>query len=337
MLDTIVLKGKGAFSFFKPEYQKGEYYKHSNTGRTTIPYVEVMKKDHYRAHYFPPYDMMKVELNPHKLVFNENIYNYENNPAVLRDFIARIGAAFFRGNSFFVDRIDIGCLQTFSSVYEADQALESYRNARFRNARVIKFKHQNYHKSVWYKFEHYIVKIYNKGAQMKIPEDIDFSTGKQARSSPPEVNGHDASYLNRTLRFEIGYDSYTLDRIQKTERTPYFGTPFKDLDVAALLTDFFTLFRRWERNTHTSFIIDVPGAMGAIALFDRQGKYAEIEASGIYSKSTLHRYRKLKEQSLIDAEIDTGFKPDFNKNNLQEFARKRWDYCNFVPFTTFLN
>lgn len=217
MIDTIRLTGPADYYKFSYDYERFTGIKRKD-GEERISQVLVEnKKDVHRIFYSPHNNQIVVELNPHKLIFKENVYNYEINSAILNDFVRRIGSVYFRGHNYYVARLDIGGVTTFDNFDSASQVLEKFRATRIPGARVARFKQQNYASSVFYASKNWSIKIYNKGIEMRCgfqdaPEFvIDKATGLPVANNdyvPPELRE----------RNRLGFDLLSTLRVEKTYR-----------------------------------------------------------------------------------------------------------------------
>lgn len=215
MIDTIRLVGDADYYRFSYTYERFTGIK-TKDGEERISQVLVEnKKGVHRVFYTPSNHQIVVELNPHKLMFQDNVYNYEINSAILNDFIRGIGAIYFRSNSYYVARVDIGGVTTFPNPMETAATLEKFRQTRIPGARVARFKQQNYASSVFYASKNWSIKIYNKGVEMHIDaQDAPEHKLEKGKLVP------NPDYIKPELRERnrLGFDLLSTVRVEKTYR-----------------------------------------------------------------------------------------------------------------------
>jgi len=311
MIDTLRLSGHNLYFKFPFDYERYQVIKKKG-GQIVVPVFQAL--DHrvngvsqYRVHYAPSTGMVSVEFNPHKLIFTDNIYNYEKDPLVLGRFISTCANYFFAGGDCYVSRCDIGGVSVFDSPFVAAQTLESYRSTRPEGARVNKFKHQNYATSVFYSSKNWSVKVYNKGTEMKLPSGLDTVSGMPMLS---------------TLRFEKTFRFNEMKRLGMTVK-PYYGVHLNDFSIGILLDNFFEVFTKWDFQK-TPYMTDVKGSIGLLSVLDNMGQLSEVESVGIVSRSTMFRYKKKKK-------LRADFVPtlSFEKNLPVDLQNKWFLACTF--------
>lgn len=275
MIDTVRLRGPADIVNFKWDYTRFTGFKRKD-GKEIVNEIIVRKTPHYRAFYYPSQDIIDVECNLHKILFNENVYNYSVSPAVLGGLVHSLVGTFYSSSSHvYVSRCDIGGVVTYSDRFECNKVLESYRGARMPGGRVAKWRHQNYQHSVFYRAENWSMKVYNKGEEMK-----------DAAKEFTEFN------LFNTLRFEKTYRFREMKRLGMNIK-PCRGVEVSEFDVSLLLDDFFKILTDWEFS-QTPHVTDKSGQMGLLSVIEQAGLFSDVESQGVVSRSTLWRYRKLK-------------------------------------------
>jgi len=301
MIDTIRFRGPAGGYRYKWNMQRFYVFRNESGDEYTPSTLIENKKDAkknsiYRAFYMPTSDFMDVELNIGKLLFTHNIYNYENSSANLNTLIRRFGDCFFNSSDYYVTRIDLGHLQTYASKEETRNVIERYRHSRLPGSYARKFKHQNYADSVFYKAEGWSIKVYDKHAEMvhNLGESI-------ANELIPDKN---------MLRFEKTYRVREIQRIgkyptvfdskgeaigwgQRYTIEKYKGVHIDSFDIGPIMEDYTTTFKNWEFAA-IPYITDHKGALGLLSIIDSYGGLSEIEGTGVVSKMTFHRYKKVK-------------------------------------------
>jgi len=323
MIDTVRLCGYGRFYNFKKTFERFVGFNRSDGTEYVIEQEVEKVPGKYVARYSPSEDIMRVEFNIGKLIFeNYNVYNYEKNPAVLLALLQKFGQYFFGNNPFYVARIDIGGVCTYPNTDTATNTLNRMRSARPPGARINKFKHQNYSDSVFYYSKNWSIKIYNKGIELKESKEL------------PSFSAFD---LHSTLRFEKTYRFNELNRLGRpfgrNKVTPNMGILFKDFDLRLVMDDFFQVFQDWDFVASGTIEKD-SGLRGVVALLgalDAKGALSEVEAAGVVSQSSMYRYRKSK----------LG-KPDFVPTisfdyNLEKKFLHKFQYCYTFGVTELFN
>jgi hypothetical protein len=304
MIDTLRLVGP-AINYIRPfTWEKGYYFKdlENKTEKHATALVE-NRPNLWRVYYSPAYGTISVELNPHKILFSNNIYNYEQNHSFLRKLIFDIGSFFYGSGSWFVSRIDIGGVFTYDSRTTCRAALEKFRATRIEGSRSEKFKHQSYKDAVFYSTRNWSVKIYNKGVEMKISENDTFYPFD----------------LLSTLRFEKTYRFRELERLGMPVEA-YKGVHKNNLNTQSILNNFFETFRSWEFNS-TPWLTEKKGVIGLLSVIDSAGALSEVETMKTVSHSSFWRYRKEKKKA---SEIEIPV--TIFCNNCTADVQKKWEY-----------
>jgi len=283
MLDTIRLVGSSIGSNIKTNVTKYTSYIREN-GVEKIAGVSMndLKGYPYRAWIDPNHLTLTVELNPHKILFGENIYNYCSNASAVRNLVYSVADTFFAGNDCFISRADLGGIQTFGSPTQAMEALEQYRNTKISGARIKKYRHQNYQHTVCYYTQNWSAKIYNKGYEVL-----------RGSEQQPGVYPFD---LYSSLRFEKTYRSGEFERLGMPKK-PYRGVHLHQFDFGLWYTDFMDFFSKWEREKK-AYYTDMKGVAGLLNVIDQMGQLSNVEAMGIVDRTTIWRYRKAKRDNI---------------------------------------
>lgn len=313
MIDTLRLRGPADMVNFEWDYEQFTGFKNKKTGTRYVSSILVKKTPQFRAMYYPASNSMDVEINIHKTMFGFNVYNYASSAGILNSLVRNFAYYFYRPSSdIYVTRCDIGGVSTFKDVAESYQVLEKYRRCKFPGARIGKWRMQNYPDSVWYDTRHWSIKIYNKGKELGELAD-DFK----------EFD------LFSTLRFEKTYRFREMGRLGMNIKAHY-GVNLEEFDTDILLKDFFGLISGWEL-AQTPYLTDNKGAMGLLSVIDKLGYLSEIHAFSTVSRSTIHRYNKLKKADVPEFQQNVVF--PFNlppeKLSILNYAR------TFVPASFF--
>jgi len=326
MIDTIRISGTAETYRFQYDYVK---FRGSRTKDGSEYINEVLvenKKGKYRAFYVPGTDRIDIELNVGKLIFQNNIYNYENEPSRLLSLVCACGAAFFSNNDFFVSRVDLGHVQGYSTRLEANNVVDSFRYAKPSGARLGKWRVQNYEHSVFYPSDARSIKIYHKGAEMSTQYNAEELEAFFLR---------DGIDLGSLLRYEVTYRSKYLAQLGM-KKTPFWGVHITQLDMSVLLADYWETFKKWERYTNPVRVNeDLRGVMLLCAMADREGKLDEYRVSGMVSRSAYHRYRKLQSKRKPDNErvINTEIK---YLNNMPQKVSQLYNYARTFGFSSLI-
>jgi len=321
MIDTVRLTGYGQFYKFKMDYERFIGYRRKDGTEKITDQVVENKKGKYVARYSPSTDIMHVEFNLSKLLFERNVYNYAQNVGLLKTLLSHAAAYFFSGGDCFVSRVDIGGVTTYADNNEAYNVLNSMRHARPTGSRITKFKHQNYSDSVFYYTKNWSIKIYNKGVESgELKEMPQFKEFK----------------LHDTLRFEKTYRFNEFARLGKSKGvnsvTPYFGVPLRDFDLGVIFDDFYSVFRNWDFVANgTIKRVGKRGVQACLAAMDAKGILSEAEAERVVSSRSMRRYRVAKQQM-----------PDFNprivfQNNLSNKMLHKLNYAITFGLSEFFN
>lgn len=273
MVDTLVLKGP--VDNFRQSWDYSLFQGYKRRGKVE-KVTKVMVKDspEYRAWYYPGSEYIKVEFSLPKLIFGTNSVNYATNQNLLNRLVGCAGNSFFTGGSYFVARCDLGYINYYPDYATASAVVDTFRNTRLPGARKNSYKHQNYPDSVFYKSANWSIKIYNKGLEQKIK---------------PHMKN---AYLLGALRVEKTYRFREMERLGMTVAKT-LGVPISVFRPWALYDDFQGVINSWCRQLPNR-INGLSGALGLLSVIDQAGLLSEVEANGITSRSTLHRYKKVK-------------------------------------------
>jgi len=282
MLDTIRLVGSSLSSNLDMEVSKFYTYRNNRTGVEKMAVVDMTagKGAPYRAFYDPNNLLLTVELNPHKILFDANIFNYSQSASALRYLTHSVASCFFAGTDCFISRADLGGVQTFDSPGRAVEVVEQYRRTKIEGARVKKYRHQNYDASVFYYTQNWSAKIYNKGVEM-------FRAAEQPDGYPFD--------LYSTLRFEKSYRSGEFARLGM-KKTPYRGVHLHEFDFETFYGDFTEFFGKWQRSA-TPYYTDKKGMTGLLSVIDQLGHLNDVAAMGTVSRTSIYRYQKEKKEA----------------------------------------
>jgi len=318
MIDTIRICGPGKNYKFDYDWEQYTGFRRKD-GTHYVPMVQVSKKKNFRAAYNPAYDLLTVEFNPHKVMFTHNIYNYEDNIAVLSDFIRGICRTFFDGDCY-ISRIDLGGVKTFEDNTKAVRALEGFRNTRPNGARVANYQQQNYEDSVFYKYRYCSIKIYNKGKEMGLQQGDSL-----AMQIPFE--------LCDTLRFEKTYRFRYFEKRLRMKVEARKGVHIDNFRFADVYDDFLGTFLRWEYESQP-YHATLKSSAGLLQVLDAAGLLSKVEAQRIVHRSTIKRYKDKKREAVAD---DVDFHPviDFQKNMTQKVL-KSWNFYKTFGLTSAL-
>lgn len=354
MIDTLRLTGDADYYKFSYDYERFVgYHRKDGTEYITETLVENKKDKNgnslYRAYYTPSKGQITVELNPQKIMFQNNIYNYEHNPAILSTFIRDIASHFFRGGDCYISRIDLGGVREFPNYTETIDVLERIKATRLPGAKLAK-QVKVYQYSAFYPFEYCSIKVYHKGHEMKLKEDT------------PESIIEGLNLMN-TLRFEktyrfremerlgvnyaksfvtpqiIGFDGKPLksDRgrylsdIAKAKKNapfqvvPYKGVHIDSFDIEILIKDFYSIFTGWVLKA-VPYMTNRRGTAGLLSVIDNAGLISEIEGKKIVSRTSIYRYNKLKKQRDFS---DVEHVVKFEKNMSNKIANLWYYYRTF--------
>lgn len=281
MLDTIRLTGSSLGTNLKYETSKFVTYRNNKTGTERYALVDMTasKGSPYRAFYDPNNLTLTVELNPHKILFGENIYNYCQNSNSLRYLVHSVAASFFPSSDCYISRADLGGVQTFENPGRALEVLEQYRRAKIEGARVAKYRHQNYTSSAFYYTRSWSAKVYNKGVDM-------FRNSEQPEGYPFD--------LYSTLRFEKTYRSDEFKRLGM-KKTPFRGVHVHEFKFDVWHDDFMTFFSNWQRQA-TPYYTTEKGMKGLLSVIDQLGHLSDVAAMGTVSRTTIYRYQQEKKR-----------------------------------------
>lgn len=354
MIDTIRFTGPARYYRFNYSYEKFQGFRRADgEERITQVMVEDIKGVH-RVFYTLSTDTIVVELNPQKLMFGDNVYNYEKNTAILNDFVRLVGGVYFDSSDYYVSRVDLGSVTTFPSVEDSKMALERFRSARLDGARIGRFKQQNYKDSVFYPSRNFSVKIYRKGVEMGIkPQDETDDDGNPLIPESMRERNRLGFDLLATLRCEktyrfnemkrlgvnyamrhilpLRYDATDIEKevyreqVSRAKRsapmqvTPYKGVHIDSFDIGILVEDYFNTFEKWEFNS-TPYLTHQKGSAGLLSIIENNGQLAEVESLGVVSRKTIHRYKK-KKRKVLD------FTPTLTfSNNMSQKVSQMWYY-----------
>jgi len=314
MLDTIRLVGSSFNTNVKTSVTKYvSYVRDNGTERLAMVHMNDKKGFPYRAFLDPNYNTLTVELNPHKILLNDNIYNYCSSVPDLRGLVTAVAHSFFPYGDCYVSRADLGGVVTYENRFQADTTLEQYRTTKISGARVKKFRHQNYVGSAFYYTKNWSAKVYNKGQEM-------FTNAVQPEGYPFD--------LYNTLRFEKTYRSGEFERLGM-KRTPFKGVHLHQFDFSAWYEDFNTFFTNWEREAKP-YMTQMEGTHGLLHVLDQMGQLDNVAAMGIVNRTTIWRYKNEKKKLLADTFVPTKFVG--NLSNVQKNRIKTLHTVGFNPF-----
>jgi len=285
MIDTIRLCGPSDYYRRRPDLKKYQVYVKRDGTETVIPEVEFEKLETHRSWYHDGFGRLTVELNPHKLLFQHNVYNYEKNPAYLHQIVRHFATHFFGRNDCYVMRCDLGGVVPFSNRLAAKQHIESLRGARPDRIRVKKTAHYNYPDSVFCPTQNWSIKAYIKGSEM----------GEESKFFS-HFDCHSVVRYEETFRFN------EMKRLGMPVK-PYWGVHVRDLDTETLYNSFVERVTTWE-TIATPFVTDKKGLMGLLAVIDQQGQFSQVERLGVVSRSSTSRFRQLKKNQIGKTELN---------------------------------
>lgn len=311
MIDTLRLRGPAVSYRLNWTFEKYYCFRTPNGDFEKIPITlienkkDAKKRSLYRVFYVPSANLMDVEINVGKLLFEYNVYNYSVSSVDLDLLIRRVGACFFSANDYYVSRVDLGHVQTYESRAETQKVIDQYRHSRLPGAYSRKFKHQNYKDSVFYKTENWSVKVYDKYAEMVHSLGIEI-----AKEIVPQEN---------VVRYEKTYRIGEMKRLGMIP-DPYKGVHIDSFQVAVLMNDYLSVFGNWEFSA-TPHITEGKGVIGLISYLDNLGQLSELEAAGIVSRSSIWRYKKEKASFAVDA-------PRLKiTQNISKEQQQKFTYC----------
>jgi hypothetical protein len=344
MIDTIRLTGNADYYRFQKTYERFTGWKKAS-GEERISTVMVEnKKGVHRVFLTPSTNTMVVELNPHKLIFSDNVYNYEKSAGVLNDFVRRVGSAYFSDSSYYVARVDIGGCHTCENTIQAGQMVERFRSARIVGARTERFKQQNYKSSVFYSSKNWSLKLYNKGIEMKIGEDgeerhrVGFDLLSTVRAEKTyrfrelerigirDATKHIPVNLS-TNQTDINSRNHSIAQAKKSAKfqvTPFMGVHIDSFDIEPILNDFYGVLQNWEF-TATPYITEKKGVLGLLNILDNQGLLSTIEGNNTVSRQSVWRYKQLKKKEL-SKNIETSTDSLTFASNLTPQLSAKWNY-----------
>lgn len=317
MIDTIRICGNSLYYKFKADYTTYTVIKRKK-GDLVVPSFQSENKKRdgvsiYRVFHNMAHGNVSVEFNPHKLIFGNNIYNYEQNFQVLDRFVHHIANHFFSGGHCYISRLDLGGVVDYGTPHLATTHIESLRGTRLSGARIATYKNQSYKTSVFYKSQNWSIKVYNKGAEMKLPDGLD------------KIHGMS---LNSTLRYEKTYRFGEMKRLGM-EAVPYFGIPINQFSTKPLLEDFYRVFQQWERQS-IPYMTEARGVIGLLSVLDNAGLLSEVEATGVTSRWSTYRYRKEK-QNRPELQTFVEF-----KDNVPDDLKRKWFTAHTFGLSNFL-
>lgn len=317
MLDTIRLVGSSLGTNVKTSVTKyTSYVRENGVEKIASVHLNDKKGYPYRAFLDPNYNTLTVELNPHKILFGENIYNYCQDVYALRNLVFGVAHSFFPHGDCFVSRADLGGVVTYDSRNKADNVLEQYRTTKISGARVKKFRHQNYVGSAFYYTKNWSAKVYNKGLEVL--------------KSGPQPEGLYPFALYDTLRFEKTYRAGEFERLGM-RKTPFRGVHLHEFDFGIWYNDFNTFFLNWERESKP-YTTDLDGTpmQKLLHVIDQLGQLDNVAAQGFVDRSTIWRYKdKVKK-----LQAPTFQKTEFvsNLTNEQKTKLKTMQTIGFSPY-----
>jgi len=309
MIDTIRFRGPAKNYSMKLDVTKYQVWVDEKTGNITqSPIVTIGNikaadgQSLYRIFYTPSADMVDVELNIQKILFNHNASNYCFSANSLNLLIRRFGSYFFASGSYYVTRIDLGFVQTLDTEAEKRGMIDTFRNTRLPGSYTAKYKAQYYANSVWYPSKNFIMKIYDKHAEI-----VKHETKEIADKIVPN---------NNMVRFEKQYRGKEIERVSALYNTEkkkqedgkvkevktlihyampheaFRGIHIDSFDISYLKDDLFSTLSEWVRNTATIEGQELKGTQGLLDALAKRGMLSEVEAAHIVNRTTIYRYKK---------------------------------------------
>lgn len=315
MIDTLRLRGPA--KSFTQLYKLTKYQVWVNEkGETTYsPTVTIENaKDAkgvrlYTIFYTPSSDMMDVELNVQKLIFGNNAHNYALSENLVNILVRRVGDYFFNPGSYYITRIDMGFVQTLATEKEAKGLIDTFRNSRLPGSHSAKYKAQYYPDSIWYMAKNWVMKIYNKYAEIVkhdskeiadelIPNKNMVRFEKQYRGK--EIERVSSIYKIEKKKLETGETKEVKTLVSRAMVYESFkGIHIDSFQSKYLIDDLFGVIDNWERTTNSIEGEQLSGTAGLLNVLHKMGKLSDIEASGIVNRTTIYRYKQ-KVKKLVE-------------------------------------
>jgi len=315
MIDTLRICGDKTRYNFNADFSRFIGYRKKD-GTEKIVELLVEKNEYYQVFVNPGAGKVTVQLNPHKILFGLNIFNYEENPVWLHQLVRHCANYFFGNSDCYVSRLDIGGVVTYKNQTEAIKVLERFRGTRVPGGSLKKYRHQNYADSVFYWSRHWSIKIYNKGVEMGCTPDMTEAQLEKAGTTNEKIlaDRSPAGFdLLATLRYEKTYRFRELERIgslpyQKAHPQhkavtdmpvkPNWGVHIDDLRMDLIMYDFKNIFEKWDFAASESLHPgELKGVHTLLYALDKLGKLSELESLKAVSTSTMGRYRKKKREN----------------------------------------
>lgn len=300
MIDTLRISGpaESLRAHFLPDQIKSFTILTLASGRESAPLTMVQRGKNYRVFMDISAERVHIEMNPHKHFFKHNIYNYEQSPVILQNYILGVSRHFFSSLSdTYLNRIDIGGVVDFQDREKSLAALETYRQTKPEGLRFAKFKSQNYETSIFYSSDNYSIKIYHKGSELaRVNGQIINKVARGQASESDIIPVHVLKYADKLLRYE---KTYRMDEIKRLglKKEARYGIPLLDFKIDPLLCDFNELFAKWERQTKP-YQTSKKSIAGLLQVIDNLGQLDNVASQGIVSRSTIHRYKREKKENI---------------------------------------
>jgi len=287
MIDTIRFSGAHLRAAFVPD--SISFFSTKKKGQLTerAIFSQVQKHKYYRILFDGGRQRYTVEINPHKMLYQYNIYNYEKDTNVYLLLVYGLARHFFSSlDDVYLSRVDIGGVHDFGDIENAKKSLELFRTTKPENVRWSKAMNQTYETAVFYNSKGYSIKIY-----MKLPE-MERTAKKAGYDIPKEI----ADFSAGLLRFEKTYRTDELNKIGMP-KTPFLGIHIHDFNPHSLYADFENTFKKWEQRA-APHRTDRRGIMGLLQTIsnDNHENFAGVARSGIVSRQTISRFYKLKKE-----------------------------------------
>lgn len=277
MIDTLRISMPKRPAVFLPKVEKYITFKNRENDFEKVIINQLDSGNpNYRA-FWSAAGGYSIEFNLGKVLYLNNYTNYAPDPSFIAGLVAASVAHFCGKNDAFISRIDLGYCVDYGSYDEAKRHLDMYKNARPKGFSANRYNPKQYKHSIFYNTKNWSVKIYNKGIEQKI-DSLDDTEG-----------------LHGVLRFEKTFRSNELLRLGMP-RVPYFGVPADQFDAGLVVDNLFQVFQGWDLQAlpfqkQPNF----RAGMAAIKIVDDLGLLHQLEQAGSVSRSTMHRYRKKKE------------------------------------------
>lgn len=309
MIDTIRFRGPAKNYAMKLDVTKYQVWVDESTGNVTqSPIVTIANvkaadgQSLYRIFYTPSADMVDVELNIQKILFHQNASNYSFSANTLNLLVRRFGSYFFNSGCYYITRIDLGFVQSLETEAEKRGMIDTFRNTRLPGSYTAKYKAQYYANSVWYPSKNFIMKIYDKHAEIVKHENKDIADKlvpnnnmiryeKQYRGK--EIERVSALYKTEKKKDEDGKEKEVKTLVHYAMPHEAFkGIHIDCFDIQYLKDDLFNTLSEWVRNTATIEGQELRGTQGLLDALAKRGMLSEIEAANIVNRTTIYRYKK---------------------------------------------